>query len=414
MISIFKKIKRIDMSNKDVYDALDNMFQGYLLDDQCENRTVTIEVDAYSEVQKWGNHFVEKAPKNPVDFLKYLSTAYGECPYGNLHGRIMFKYVFNEFFTQFPLGQIWILDIDNSWYDLVWETQSKNSKDTGVNYFGVSPYGFTGFQEENLINSALNVLSFGTYPVFDMEIIFPTANSIICFIPDRGYKYSQMTESNTLYTHLLWKFHHVFDDQWTFDSSRGPKSAFDPVVFNPINILDYFEWYIGKLSLCLDKLCTLNDISRQQTAMTLNGLICDLFFTITSDLPFLSKIFFFNFLDKASNLLSNSSRDEVKTFQDILSEEFLLDNLIKCMETIPGILGDELVVNVKWAVEQLKLDGLNSGLLRDLRNSQHGYRNNLNRWVSLGNHTCEINNDISLLALPIWIYILSEVINTDS
>lgn len=411
MISVFKKIKRIDMSNKDVYDALDDMFQGYLLDDQSETQTVTIEVDAYSEVQKWGNHFVEMAPNNPIDFLKYLSTAYGECPYWNLHGRIMFEYVFPKFFTQFPLGQIWILDIDNSWNDLVWETERKNSKDTGVNYFGVSPHGFTGFQEENLINSALNVLSFGIYPIFNMEIIFPTVSSVICFIPDRGYKYSQMLEINTLYTHLLWKFHHVFDDQWTFDSSRGPKSAFDPVVFNSINILEYFAWYIEKLSLCLDKLCTLDDISRQQTAMTLNGLICDLFFAITSDLPFLNKIFFFSFLDKASNLLSNSSRDEVKIFQDILSDEFLLDNLVKCMKTIPGILGDELVINIKWAVEQLKLDGLDSSLLRDIRNSQHGYKNNPNRWVSLGNHTFEINNDISLLALPIWIYILANAIH---
>jgi len=405
MLSIIKKIKLSDMSDKGIYDMMDNMFEGYLLDNKMEPK-VKFDVDTYSEEVKWGHEFLASAPRDPVDFIKALSTNFA-CPYGNLRGRILFNYVFKEFYSRFPLGQIWILEIDQSWTDLVWATEKENKTTTGIDYFGVPPYGFTGLQEENFIEMALNVLSFCVYPVFSSEITFPLSNYVICYFPDRGYKYSQMTENNSIYTHLLWKFHHVFDDEWTFDSSRGPKSAADPLIFNPINLVEYFEWYIETVDKCLCKLILFDNTTRQQTIMTLNGLVCDLFFSITSDMPFLSKTFFFNLVDKASNLLSESQTSETKTFQNILSEEFLLNELCRTIETVPGMLGNILISDINWATEQLKLDGLNSELLRNLRNSQHGYKNNPNRWASLGNHTCEVNNDITLLALPIWLYIMT-------
>jgi len=407
MLSIIKKIKLSDMGERGIYDMLDNMFEGYLLDNNMDTK-VKFDVDTYSEEVKWGEAFLASAPQDAIDFIKHLSTEF-VCPYGNLRGRILFNYVFKGFFSMFPLGQIWILEIDQSWNDLIWATEKENKTTTGIDHFGVPPYGFTGLQEENFVAMALNVLSFCIYPVLTSEITIPASNYAICYLPDRGYRYSQLSENNSIYTHLLWKFHHVFDDEWTFDSGRGPKSAADPLVFDPQNLLEFFEWYIKTVDKCLCKLILLESKQRQQTTMTLNGLICDLFFSITSDMPFLSKTFFFNLVDKASNLLSESQKSETKTFQNILSEDFLLNELCKTIETIPGILKNALINDINWATEQLKLDGLSSELLRNLRNSQHGYKNSPSRWASLGNHTCEVNNDISLLALPIWLYIMDNI-----
>lgn len=400
MISINKKITRLDMSQKEIYDFMDDIFEGELLDADYDTSTI---------VGEYGKLFVDSAPKDPFEYIKYLSISYSRCPYSNLHGRILFKYGFTEFFSRFPLGQIWILEIDNSWNELIWKTERENKENSGVDYFGVPPYGFTGLQEENFIGMVLNFISYSIYPLYVAELIFPLSNYAICFIPDRAYKYSQMSESNAVYIHLLWKFHHVYDDQWTFDSARGPKSAADPIVFNPVNLLDFFEWYIKSLDNLLEKLISMQDEKRQQKVMTINGFMCDLFFANTSDLPFISKTFFFNMIDKASNLLSSSSEEEARVFQYILSDDFINGELAHSVESIQGLFGEEMQQTIKWVAQQIKLDGMNQYLLRGMRNIQHGFNNNPQKWTTLGGHTCEINNDITLLSTPIWLYVLQNI-----
>lgn len=73
--------------------------------------------------------------------------------------------------------------------------------------------------------SALNILSYGIYPLISCGSISTGLKTdlTILYILDRSCKHSQMTEANTLFTRILWDFHHVFDDQWTSDGSRGQK-----------------------------------------------------------------------------------------------------------------------------------------------------------------------------------------------
>ncbi|NSW92574.1 MAG: hypothetical protein HPY74_18285 [Firmicutes bacterium] len=412
MISIYKKLKRVDLRSQELHDWLDKKFQGRLVF-QPEESELNIKYNYMLEtnMDEWGFDYCKSAPKDVKEFIQYTALNCISFTYKNLVGRTLFRYVFPEFFQRFPLGQIWLIETDENWFLTSWATQKKFADKNGMKSFiGEYPQEFSGFQEENLLNMALEVLSYSLYPLLFCEIVPVSPDLTLMFIPDRAMQYSQMKEAETLYVHLLWKFHHIFDDQWTFDSSRGPKTAADSTVFNPINILDYFEWYIDLLNYRLEELNHMSeDHIRQQRAMTLNSTICDLFFCISSEIPYLSKMSFFNVVDKISNYMHALGRGKSETdiWRRLLSKEFLSDELINCIKNVPGIIGEELILNIKWVLEQIDMNKISADLLRDLRNSKHGYLLNQSRWEKLCKHTCEIHNDLVLLALPLWLYVLA-------
>jgi len=411
MISIYKKVKRIDLSSKELYDWLDERFQGKLIfkdNDNDEDSKYNHMLE--TKIYEWGYDYRKNAPKDTKEFFQYTALNCSNFSYRNLIGRTLFKYVFPEFFERFPLGQIWLVEVNESWWLTTWGTQRKIAEKNNMkSEIGEFPQEFSGLQEENLINMALDALSYSLYPLVFCEVVSVNTNLILIFIPDRALQYSQMKEAETLYVHLLWKFHHVFDDQWTFDSSRGPKSAADPTVFNPINLLDYFEWYINLLNSRLEDLIQMSEEHiRQQRSMTLNSIICDLFLCISSELPYLSKMSFFNIVDKISNFMHafGIGNSETNLWKHFLSKEFLSNELIDSMKSVPGIFGQELALNIEWVIKQIDLDNVNPDLLRDLRNSKHGYLLNQSRWDNLCKHTGEVHNDLVLLALPLWLYVL--------
>jgi hypothetical protein len=85
-----------------------------------------------------------------------------------------------------------------------------------------------------------------------------------------------MIEGRTLFQEILWKIHHVFDDQWTFDSSRGPKTGADINFMNPIKQLGYFDWFLNQVSNRMSDIIAISDpFIREQLGMTINRAICD-------------------------------------------------------------------------------------------------------------------------------------------
>lgn len=410
MIKIYKKVKQIDLSSKELYDWLDECFQGKLIFHYDSSEDLEYNRMLENNIYEWGYNYRKNVPQDIKEFFQYTVLNCSNFHYRNLIGRTLFKYVFPEFFKKFSLGQIWLVEVDENWWFTTWKTQrniaEKNNMRSRVGEF---PQEFSGLQEENLINMALDVLSYSLYPLLHCEVVSVNTNLILIFIPDRALQYSQMEEAESLYAHLLWKFIHVFNDQWTFDSTRGLKSKADPTVFNPINLLDYFEWYINLLNKRLEDLVQISDEHiRQQRAMTLNSIICDLFLCISSELPYLSKMSFFNIVDKISNFIHGLGigSSETTLWKYFLSKEFLSNELINCIKNIPGILGEEMVSTIGWILKQIDLDHINPDLLRDLRNSKHGYLLNQVRWDNLCKHTGEIHNDLVQLAIPLWLYVL--------
>jgi len=70
----------------------------------------------------------------------------------------------------------------------------------------------TGLITDEFPYNALNILSYGIYPLI-LSNFFSTGSFsglTFLYIPDRAFTHSQMTEANTLYTKTLWGFTSYF------------------------------------------------------------------------------------------------------------------------------------------------------------------------------------------------------------
>ena len=184
-----------------------------------------------------------------------------------------------------------------------------------------------------------------------------------------------MTEATTLYTKILWDMHHLFDDQWTFDGFRGPKSSIEPSLLNPINQLDYFDWLIKKIDLRMDEILLIDDyLLREKLVMTINRAIYDAQMSVISELPYISMIFFFNFLDKIANILVllKIENNETDAWKKFFEKDFISDTVQKNTESIPNKVGFYLneLINI---LNELDYGDVTPEYMRDIRNTNHGY-----------------------------------------
>ncbi|WP_018248803.1 hypothetical protein [Orenia marismortui] len=409
MINIEKKIQKSDL-NKELLDYLDRKFQTHL---ELKDDSGSSKHSKYlkNKMEEWGKGFEENLPSDLKDYFIYITASAGNFSYYNLNSRILFKYIFPSFFKEFDSGQIWIVETEAKWRDISWSSQHKLAQENDLGeIIGEYPHEFTGMQEENFPEMSIDILTYALYPLMPCEVVHLAYGLSLIFIPDCVFEYSQMKEADTLYNHLLWKMHHIFDDQWTFNSMRGPKSALSKDLFSFEDLLNFFEWYINLLSDKLKELLSIKEsYLRQQRVMTLNSILCDMFFSITSQLPYLAKTSLFSMLDKVSNFLKSLEYDESESnlWKMILSEEFLEEEIKDKTKNVPGEVGRQMKLSIEWALDQIKLDNLDENLLRDFRNCNHGYLLNDYRWEKLCRHNGEINNDITLLSFPIWLYLIS-------
>jgi len=220
-----------------------------------------------------------------------------------------------------------------------------------------------------------------------------------------------MIEGRTLYQETLWKVQHVFDDQWTFDGSRGPKSAANPILLNPIKQLGYFDWFIGQVNeRMLDTIAISDPFVREQLGMTINRAICDAQLCVTTQLPYMSKVFFFACLDKLANVmvLLNMESNEVEAWKRLVDVQFLDNEVLATLKGIPDTAGEYLCWIVEHVSEEMTLDNLLPEDLRDIRNSHHGYKLRPEIFGRLMGKTGEINNDIALIVTPLILFFLSK------
>lgn len=413
MFPILKKVEYEDLTGDDLISWLDRQFWA---DIAQQNRKKSNYIsDEKPSIDKWGRQFKENCPKDLAKSLLYIRSNSIRYPYQNYLSRTSFAYVWPLFFEKFPLGQIWLPKISESWIKEVRKGKTLIAKETGYDqehpdYPYSRPQDASGLQLENFPLHVLNVAAFGIYPLILCDYILTPSELVFVYLPDRAFSHSQMTEGGTLYQATLWKIHHIFDDQWTFDSGRGPKRAANPNFLNPIKNLDYFDWLINQISQRMSDIAAISDpFLREQIGMTVNRAICDCQLCVNSESPYMAKVFFFSCLDKLANLMVTLriEKDETEAWRLLMDEEFLRFKVLTSLENITCNIGTYVRYIVEHVLEEMEMDNLTPSDLRDIRNSQHGYNLRPKTLLRLMRKTGEINNDITLIATPLVLYFLS-------
>jgi hypothetical protein len=161
----------------------------------------------------------------------------------------------------------------------------------------------SGLQTENFPSNVLQIAALGIYPLILFDFVHTWGDLTIVYVPDLALEHSQMLQSGA-FSHLLWRLHHVYDDQWTFDSRRGPKSATPAKAIKPFENIEFIRWTIAQIANRMYELLAFSDfIQREQFAMTFSRAVFDAILAVSTELPYMSKVFFFACLDKLANLL---------------------------------------------------------------------------------------------------------------
>ncbi|KSV18889.1 hypothetical protein DA01_07895 [Dehalococcoides mccartyi] len=404
MLKIVKNLNSDSIDDPKLTDWLDEQFQVNLLEESDYQRNLLSIQSA-----DWGSRFLQNTPESLADSFFYISKHTTNFGYQNYTGRICQKYIWPLFFKKFPLGKILLVKISDNWWGKNWQNEEFLNKDMGLNVTNETSQGFSGLLTQNFPFTALDFIASGAYPLTLFTSEHTVSDLIMIYIPDKAFKHSQMSAGNTLYQNILWRLHHIYDDQWTFDSSRGHKSSANDEILNPLKLHGYFEWTINLLDHRMKDLLEINDTFKQiQIGMTINRAMCDALLSITSELPYISKTFFFSCLDKLANfsLLIGYTKTEPQFWKDYFEPNFL-DQIKKGLKMSTNPMSDHINWIIEQSIDNLRVDGISGQDLKDLRNSCHGYYLNNKTTLRLFKKTGELNNDITLVLLPFILYFLT-------
>ena len=150
----------------------DNFHLNYKLDDGSIHNK--FDFKDRSELDKHGRRLVDNCPDSLGLSLYWIRNSTENYFYGNHIGKLCYYHIWPLFFRKFPLGQIWIIESPKSWADKIWEDRWKLGKDHG--YDKIDPLGFpqemSGLQSDYFPQTALNILSYGIYPLISMWFYF--------------------------------------------------------------------------------------------------------------------------------------------------------------------------------------------------------------------------------------------------
>jgi len=138
-------------------------------------------------------------------------------------------------------------------------------------------------------------------------------------------------------------------------------------------------------------------------------VIVDAQLAVTTELPYISKVFFFNFLNKLANIMKllKIEDNETETWLRLVNQDFICKTVLKTIKKIPNRAGEYLTDVVNLAVEEMKIGELTPSDLLDIINTHHGYNIKSQSINRLMKKDGEINNDIPLLTTPLLIYLFS-------
>ena len=198
---MFKVVRKLDYTSvKDIslLKWLDKKFHANLVLNSSPQES---DKNDYSllqlqELLRYGQDFDKFFPKNDTDALFYIRAA--SYPIANLNGRACFNYIWPKFFSTFPAGQIWLIELsEKDWFLPIWDGgkifATKNN--ISISRDGVfQPQEGTGFSSENLPMIALSFMQTCIFPYLNAVTTHSSSGLIFLYIPDRSFNYSFLKE----------------------------------------------------------------------------------------------------------------------------------------------------------------------------------------------------------------------------
>jgi len=369
------------------------------------------------------------SPPGEWQILDMISKAPDWHILANEVSRVMLDIVAPAFFSNFPGGQIWFVEVGQGIIRSFWESErnlnerlqttiaATEGKKTIPNISLPGPQEFSGYEGGASHYWMIKLMLEMFWPYINGRIFTAMAGDFL-FLPETGL--SMITDSeSSLYEQVRFDFIDVFNDQWTFDGRGAPKSGAPEECASLQRLEPFYRWYLGQTAEFVRGIADLvDDDLKTKLILTVNSMVVDISIANNEELPYIFKVFFYHSLDKFCSILSElrfielaqepRGRDfEAKLWERVLSKEFFEEEVIPSLSKIPSF-GDYFVSSAEWTIKEVhEYSEISVSLLRGYRNIQHGYFGHSGDVVF--QHSGEIHNDIPSLMILLWLYLLSSV-----
>lgn len=394
--SVLSREEQLRKDRPELVENLSKIPDEYLVADRtfAENRIRYFQQDFFSRFKG------TRAEK-----LLYLASKISRYPCFNEQPRALLDIAAPEFFKMFPQGEIWFVKFSEKTLSAIWEGERSLRKIYNPDST-MTLHEMSGLEGGLSIYYWLNLMMYCFYPFVNGVISTGDAQLIFLFFPDKAIN-SLKEYKFDLYRATELDYSDVYRDGIISPARPGPKSFF-PADAAVLSIAQsYFEWYIDRCNRLIDELLDMQDLRRRFiSTLTLNRLAIDTRIIETSEVPYLMKILFFGVLDKLANLyvqlgIESSETTVWKTFLTMGFYESMVKDVLY---SIPGHFGDIIRNTAEWIFEELETFGPCPEIMRELRNSYHGY--GLRNIDMLLSHSGELNNDVPRLSNILWHWLL--------
>ncbi|HEY3275192.1 MAG TPA: hypothetical protein VGJ94_01120 [Syntrophorhabdaceae bacterium] len=358
-----------------------------------------------NELDQWGETFKSGLPRLRHERFAYICHNTDGFYYGNYVDIACQRFVWPEFFRLFPKGKILILEIDEEWLHRIIAGQVDQAFKVGwheKDHIYNSPQDMSGLKSDFFPISSLHIAQFGIFPLTLFHLHYPSLHLLFVYVPPRPLQHSKMMESSS-FNDVLWSLSHVY-------SAHDPKGRYGGVDVQTGASVEYIAWFVRMVGQRMEDILRIEDaLKREQLAMTFNRAVCDGTLAVASELPYMAKTFFFGCLDKLANIMAQIGRfdNDAAAWRYLMSEEFWAGDLLNFVSGISEFPKTIFTSIIEYVCMSLRHDEVTMQLLRDVRNSIHGYSLRPDSVERLFRHSGNFDNDIPLLATPILLYILS-------
>ncbi|UCC20181.1 MAG: hypothetical protein JSV62_02540 [Promethearchaeota archaeon] len=365
------------------------------------------------EIRVWGKKFLTTCPIDLQDAFIHISRHATSFPQLNLRPYVVFKYSWKLFFKKFPNGRIILVNFPSDYYNILLDELdpyriSEFEDDSDDDFIKSYPHEFSGCLSTEFPYIAFNLMANGIptrilgTPDFQYGVL-------LYYVPDITISYSQILDSSFRNQHVLNSFTHIFSDDLSQHMPMQGTILLKKDFPKPHVQMEYYKWFINIVNLRVKDFLKIQDIfKREQLVMTINRAMCEAQLCIIHMLPYLSKILFFNCLDKLANFNTaiENGIDEAQSFKQFFNIDFLENVVLQKLKEIPDDIGDFIRNLLNEIIIIIQDDNLNPNYMRALRNSVHGYHLYENNLQQLMERSADVNNFIVNLVIPLIFYYL--------
>ncbi|MFX0139203.1 MAG: hypothetical protein ACFFDN_36515 [Candidatus Hodarchaeota archaeon] len=366
------------------------------------------------EIRVWGRRFLKNYPQDLQDAFIHISRYATSFPHINLIPFVLLRYGWKLFFKKFPNGRIILISFPDEYYNILLDeldnySISEIEEDVDDDFIKSYPQEYSGCLSTEFPYIAINLMANGIptrilgNPDFQYGIL-------LYYVPDITISYSQILDSSFRNQHVLNPFTHILSDNLSQHMPVQGTILLKKDFPKPHAQMDYFRWFIRTVNSRVNDFLKIQDIfQREQLVMTINRAMCEVQLCIIHMMPYLSKILFFNCLDKLANFnnVIENGINETQSFKRFFNIEFLENVVLEKLKEIPDEIGDfirNVLLNIITIIED---EDLNPNYMRAMRNSIHGYHLHENNLEQLMERSADINNYIVNLVIPLIFYYLS-------